>query len=40
VGGLFDAVFSARLFWWKGQDLDLALPNPYVTPTEIDSMLA
>lgn len=39
VGGLFDAVFSAHLFWWKGQDLDLDLRNVYVTPVEIDAIL-
>ncbi len=39
VGGLFDAVFSARLFWWRGQDMDLGLRNVYVTPTEIDDRL-
>jgi len=39
VGGLFDAVFSARLFWWKGRDLDVSLRNAYVTPTEIDALL-
>lgn len=39
VGGLFDAVFSARLFWWKGRDLDLSLPNAYVPPAEIDALI-
>lgn len=39
VGGLLDLTFSARLFWWKSQDLDLSLPSPYVTPTEIEAWL-
>jgi len=39
VGGVFDNEYEGRVFWWRGQEMDLSIRSAYVSPTEIDPIL-
>jgi hypothetical protein len=39
VGGLLNIEYDPRVFWWKGQALDISLRSLYLPPDEIEGVV-